>query len=70
MLKLVEITPHDQGSTTVPSTFARPPEKGVPPTTTAAIAEFRVDTDLAGTHQPSLAVSTSPANPASRALII
>jgi len=36
MLKLVEL--HDQGSQRSGARFARPPEKGVPPTTTAAIA--------------------------------
>jgi len=58
MLKLVEITCMIRAPT-VRSTFARPPEKGVPPTTTA-IASNSLTPTLLGSPMLSLAVSTSP----------
>src|SRR5204863_8454551 len=52
-----------------PSTVARPPVKGVPPTTVAAMASSSMfSPTFCASLAPSRAVSISPASPASRPL--
>src|SRR5215212_6342112 len=61
---------HEDRPATVPPTFIRPPESGVPPITTAAMASSSIRKPrAAGSPAANRAVARVPAIPASRPLI-